>query len=196
MVDSLSRLDQITAMIEEGAYFMINRPRQYGKTTTLFLLSRSLKKKKGFFPLKLSFEGISSESYSSEAKFLSAFLSQIEKDLRLQQEKEILQLFRNLSQPQLLTDLDFWISDFIEAVDQKVVLLIDEIDKSSSNQLFLDFLGILRSKYLGREEGDLSFHSVVLAGVHDIKTLKLKIRDEQETQKLNSPWNIAAKFKV
>lgn len=74
--------------------------------------------------------------------------------------------------------------------------MIDEIDKSSSNQLFLSFLGMLRNKYLLRNKGkDYTFHSVILAGVHDVKTLKLKIRAEEE-QKYNSPWNIASDFNV
>lgn len=34
-----------------------------------------------------------------------------------------------------------------------------------------------------------------MAGVHDIKTLKMKISNE-EIQKYNSPWNIVADFKV
>lgn len=40
-----------------------------------------------------------------------------------------------------------------------------------------------------------TFHSVILAGVYDIKNLKLKLRPESEHQ-YNSPWNIAADFKV
>lgn len=39
------------------------------------------------------------------------------------------------------------------------------------------------------------FHSVILAGVYDIKNLKLKIRPEAE-HKFNSPWNIAARFNI
>ena len=38
-------------------------------------------------------------------------------------------------------------------------------------------------------------YSVVLAGVYDIKNLKLKIRPDDEHQ-YNSPWNIAAKFSM
>ena len=30
-------------MIEQGDYFVINRPRQYGKTTTIYMLNRLLK---------------------------------------------------------------------------------------------------------------------------------------------------------
>ena len=40
-----------------------------------------------------------------------------------------------------------------------------------------------------------TFHSVILAGVYDVKNLKLKIRPDAE-KKYNSPWNIAADFNV
>lgn len=43
--------------------------------------------------------------------------------------------------------------------------------------------------------GTVTFQSVILAGVYDVRNLKRKIRQEEE-HKLNSPWNIAAKFKV
>ena len=42
---------------------------------------------------------------------------------------------------------------------------------------------------------DVTFHSVILAGVYDIKTLKLKLHPQEES-KYNSPWNIAADFPV
>ena len=88
------------------------------------------------------------------------------------------------------------ITEFIIKANKKVVLMIDEVDKSSNNQLFLSFLGMLRNQYLLRNEGqDYTFHSVILAGVHDVKTLKIKIRPEDE-QKYNSPWNIASDFDV
>ncbi|MBR5912662.1 MAG: hypothetical protein IKZ55_11830, partial [Bacteroidales bacterium] len=85
---------------------------------------------------------------------------------------------------------------FCETSMKPVVLLIDEVDKSSDNQLFLSFIGMLRNKYLDRNDGlGNTFHSVVLAGVYDIKNLKLKIRPDAE-KKYNSPWNIAADFNV
>ncbi|MCP4699389.1 MAG: AAA family ATPase, partial [Gammaproteobacteria bacterium] len=68
------------------------------------------------------------------------------------------------------------------------VLMIDEVDKSSNNQLFLDFLGLLRNKYLHRDDGEDTFQSVILAGVHDIRM--------DETPSYNIPWNIAIDFKV
>ena len=76
-------------------------------------------------------------------------------------------------------------------------MTIDEVDKSSDNQLFLNFIGMLRNKYLERDREGMNstFHSVVLAGVYDIKNLKLRLRPDEE-RKYNSPWNIAADFNV
>ena len=93
-----------------------------------------------------------------------------------------------------LSELSDTISKLVKKSAKKVVLLIDEIDKSSNNQLFLSLLGILRNKYLDRWEVP-TFHSVILTGVHDVKTLKLKLRPDEE-RKYNSPWNIAADFEV
>ncbi|BCZ44266.1 hypothetical protein psyc5s11_03330 [Clostridium gelidum] len=62
--------------------------------------------------------------------------------------------------------------------------------------MFLSFIGMLRNKYLLREvEEDYTFKSVILAGLYDVKSLKLKLRKEEES-KYNSPWNIAVDFAV
>ena len=42
MVDISNKLDDIKKLVEKEKYFIINRPRQYGKTTTLFTLKREL----------------------------------------------------------------------------------------------------------------------------------------------------------
>ena len=71
--------------------------------------------------------------------------------------------------------------------------MIDEVDK---NQVYLGFLGLLRTKYLAQAgDMDTSFQSVILAGVYDIKNLKLKLRPDEES-KYNSPWNIAEDFNM
>ena len=62
--------------------------------------------------------------------------------------------------------------------------------------MFLSFLGMLRNKYLLQNVSkDVTFYSVILAGVYDIKNLKLKYRKDEE-EKFNSPWNIAAEFDI
>lgn len=196
MVDTSAKIREIIGLIVEGEYFSINRPRQYGKSTTIFLLNRELKEREGYFPVKISFEGIGSEMYESAATFISGFLFKLRH----------LFSFNKLSGPVELIDraaaikdferLGYLLSEIVEMLGERVVLIIDEVDKSCNNQLFLDFLAMLRSKYLLSREGeDLTFHSVILAGVHDVKTLKIKLRSD-EKRNYNSPWNIAVDFNV
>ena len=88
------------------------------------------------------------------------------------------------------------ITGLIKELGKDIVLIIDEVDKSSANRVFMQFLGLLRNKYLAMNSGeDKSFQSVILGGVHDIKNIKLKIREEKD-RAFNSPWNVAADFKV
>jgi hypothetical protein len=196
MVDSPDKISRIFRMVEQGDYFVINRPRQYGKTTTLYLLNRMLKNTSGYFPIKMSFEGIGSDSYKSEATFIEALLLRLKRIFELSNDKELTRLIVSGADVTTINKLDVWFSQMVKKINQKVVLMIDEVDKSSNNQLFLDFLGLLREKYLKRSEGeDETFHSVILSGVHDIKSLKVKLRPDTEA-KYNSPWNIAADFTV
>lgn len=55
MVDLSNRIQQIiNQYIESGQYFTINRARQYGKTTLLYLLEKELRKQ-DYLVLSLSF---------------------------------------------------------------------------------------------------------------------------------------------
>ena len=75
---------------------------------------------------------------------------------------------------------------------KKVVLLVDSVDYCIGNYAFLEFLSMLRAKYTERhlKEG-YTFHSVIFAGVNDIKNIKHKKDNNRR-----SPWNIAARFDV
>lgn len=75
------------------------------------------------------------------------------------------------------------------AVSEKpIVLMIDEVDSATNNQVFLDFLAQLRAQYIRRFQQP-AFKSVILAGVYDVKNLKRKLRSEDE-HRINSPWNM------
>ena len=86
------------------------------------------------------------------------------------------------------------ISDFCSKVDKPMVLMIDEVDSASNNQVFVDFLAQIRGYYLRKDQFKF-FQSVILAGVCDIKNLRRKLRPEEEHRD-NSPWNIAADFDI
>ncbi len=194
MADSSAKYARMLEMVEQGDYFTINRPRQYGKTTALFQITETLNASGKYLALRTSFEGTGDLPFENEATLSKVFLNLMAKackkvDIKLSewsaQQEYSVDSFSNLSDT---------ISLLVEKSERKVVLLIDEIDKSSNNQLFISFLGLLRNKYLERTEAP-TFHSVILTGVHDVKTLKLKLRPGEE-QKYNSPWNIAADFEV
>ena len=93
-----------------------------------------------------------------------------------------------------LNDLFDRLSSLCASSPRPIVLMIDEVDSVRNNQVFVEFLALLRKYYLNRDDTPI-FHSVILAGVYDIKNLKLKLSPESEHQ-YNSPWNIAAKFKI
>lgn len=195
MVNIQSKIEQIEALIENDNYFTINRARQFGKTTTLFMLWKNLKDK--YIIINISFEGMGDESFSSEAAFVRSFYNRAAQSLKYAGYSENLikawkvDKEKNYSLEQLRDN----IKDFCEKVEKEVLLFIDEVDKSSDNQLFINFLGILRELYLSRAYGAATFKSVILTSVYDIKNLKLKLRPDDE-RKYNSPWNIAVDFDV
>jgi len=198
MVDNSDKLKQIIAFVEKGKYFTINRPRQFGKTTTLFLLAKQLNLLDDYMALKISFEGIDTETHQHVEKFVRLFLEMLIREFEFLQLLELAQFTSHyLENTNTLPLLSQFITKLKRDMLPKtsLVLLIDEVDKSSNNQLFLDFLSMLRDKYLQQHEGrDHTFQSIILAGVHDIKTLKAKIR--HQSSGYNSPWNIAIDFKV
>ncbi|MCK4258390.1 MAG: AAA family ATPase [Halanaerobiales bacterium] len=198
MVDISKKIAKALQLVESGYYFTINRPRQYGKTTTLSLLTKMLHNRKEYLPLKISFEKIDAPTYNNHVSFIRVFLEIIISRLRFNQEEELVTFIESkIDQLKNMNDLSNLITEFVNKSGRKVVLMIDEVDRSANNQLFLDFLGMLRDKYLLQIEGeDKTFDSVILAGVHDVKNLKLKIRSDDDIHKYNSPWNIAADFKV
>lgn len=196
MADISKKLGKIMEMVSRGDYFTINRPRQYGKTTIMHLLEEHLVKNKDYLVLGISFEEIDSPTYEKHEWFIATFLDILSEQLEFLGEKELLALIQNNKTITNFKQLNTFFTRMIAESGRKVVLMIDEVDKASNNQLFLDFLGMLRAKYLKRSQGKgSSFHSVILAGVHDVKTLKAKLRPEEKTM-YNSPWNIAVDFDI
>lgn len=194
MADTSAKLGQIEKMIELDSYFTINRARQYGKTTSLMLLWKSLKEK--YIVCSISFEGMGTDAFQNEDTFIKRFCNRVADSLRLTGYDHKLQQYWTCDDAKENMDtLKGRIRSFCTEVEKEVLLFVDEVDKSSDNQLFLNFLGVLREMYLERAYGAVTFKSVILAGVYDVKNLKLKLRPEEE-QKYNSPWNIAVDFMV
>lgn len=79
--------------------------------------------------------------------------------------------------------------------------MIDVADNAADNQIFIDFLSQIRAYFnANRTRNAPAFQSLILAGVHGIKHLKIKItknaadQPSENDKENNSPWNIATDF--
>ncbi len=204
MVDISRQLGQIRTLIDQGAYFTINRARQYGKTTTLYALNRFLGD--DYLVVNLDFQALDTAKFADgnifSLTFARYFLQRIyrqnplipeelqdslsELDMAVSEEKKEFSLY----------DLFQYLIRICHASARPIILIIDEVDSAADNQVFLDFLAQLRNYYLERDTlGTQTFHSVILAGVCDVKNMRRKLRPD-DAHKTNSPWNIATRFKV
>ena len=160
------RLDNMLAQIRQqyvdrGSYFVINRGRQYGKTTLLRALAENLKDT--YIVIMLDFQKMGSREFSDEVTFSHSFMEDIVRRWnKAAGHSDMLPPpadDRTYGLKELFIDL----SALCEHSPRPVVLIIDEVDSASNNQVFIDFLAQLRGYYLERDETPV-FHSVVLAG--------------------------------
>lgn len=202
-VNIQDKLEQIKKLIDNGDYFTINRARQYGKTTTINALTEYLKKE--FIVLSLDFQMIGNAKFATENAFSRAFsnyLLRVVKNPLAPIQGINLSILENIAECArkdeffALDDMFQLLSQMCADAEKPIVLIIDEVDSATNNEVFLDFLGLLRGYYLARTAKKVpTFQSVILAGVYDVKNMKRKIRTEEQ-HKVNSPWNIAADFQV
>lgn len=216
MVDIEGRLREIKILVDKGEYFVINRARQYGKTTTLRALKIFLQNE--YLVVSLDFQKqMSAAKFRNENAFSQAFAKAFlkgllgedialgtgesglrEADFREADFREAAKALRQAVEEDTgrleLVELFEYLCGICAASPKPVVLMVDEVDSAADNQVFLDFLAQLRGYYIDRDVTP-TFQSVILAGVYDIRNLRRKIHPEDE-HKRNSPWNIASEFTV
>ena len=206
MVETSKKIDEIISiLIDKGKYFTINRARQYGKTTTISKLEEKLYNK--YMVVSISFEG-KSYLFKDEESFASGIFELFAESFRFT-DKEIYNKLLQYGNSNMknINDVSKEITRLCEECEQEIILIIDEVDKASNFIVFMDFLGELRAKYIQASKNkDKTFKSVVLAGVSDIKNLKVHMTERRvltnsEAERLqkgeyNSPWNVAEDFLV
>lgn len=202
MADISGRLKKIKTMIDNGNYFTINKARQYGKTTTLIALEKYLQK--DYYVVLIDFQTFGYAEFKNENIFAVSFAKSFLRFLKTNNLtltdgfKEAITILKketeNKNRTFTLKTLFEELSDICGEADKPIVLMIDETDNASNNQVFLDFLSQTRAYYI-RRETQPAFQSVILASVYDIKNLKRKLRPDS-AHKYNSPWNIATDFNI
>lgn len=194
MVDTTKKMKVFEKLIDGKKYFSITRARQFGKSTSLNWIYDNLSDR--YLVVPISFETSDTANWLSTKTFYEYFCENMAtidcnntsvNEYWAEAKKNDVNDFKSFS---------LVIVDFCKTIGKKVVLTIDEVDKSLDNQLFLNFLSMLRNLYLERERTrkyDTTFWSVILAGVYDIRSMKIKIRPEED-HRYNSPWNVAAEY--
>lgn len=195
MVNLGPRLEKIKEMVDAGKYFAVNRARQYGKTTTLRALADFLQNE--YEVIYLDFQRMGSLSFESEQLFVASFSQEL-LDLVKNLPDSVMEKLRTFAEETarinslhaLFNVLRLWCGQS----QKQIVLIIDEVDTATNNQVFLDFLSQLRASYLASDIAP-AFRSVILAGVYDVRNIQQKIHPGED-HKVNSPWNIAADFLI
>ena len=196
MVDTTAKMKVFEKLIDEGSYFTITRARQFGKSTSLNWILHNMSDR--YLVIPASFEQYSADNWTDDKAFCKYFCTKIIDACVKMEDKTIIDFWKTVKRNSKINfdTLSKKITTFCQKFGKKVVLTIDEVDKASNNEVFVRFLGMFRNMYLEREkyhDDTMTFWSVVLAGVYDVKNLKLKIRPEDQHQ-FNSPWNVAADY--
>jgi len=189
-VDLKPALKELMALVEKKKYFVINRPRQFGKTTTLNFLAQRLQATGKYAPALISFESFTQRADITEAIFYFEISQSINEELEHLGDGST-EIAAAISSRRNFFN---WLREICRS--RELVLLIDEID-AAPETVVIGFLAGLREMYLQRSRNRQSApHAVALAGVHDIKNLKARYRDETKTIGTSSPFNIAIDYQL
>ena len=140
MADISEKVAVTYKMVEDGAYFIINRPRQYGKTTLLHTIANKLIVSGDYVVFNISFEGIGNAVFDDEKVFSRGFV-RILSDFAFESAPELETWLKSkMREVNSLKDLSAFITLLANKANKKIVLLIDEVDKSSNNDLFINFI--------------------------------------------------------
>ncbi len=112
MADTSEKIHAILRMVEDGSYFVINRPRQYGKTTTLYLLERELQERQDYLPIFISFEGLDAATYETTQRFIRAFIDELAGAFEYFQEHDLLEITERGRTIATLYELSSWIKEY------------------------------------------------------------------------------------
>ena len=139
MVRLDNRLEKIKEnFVDYGSYFVINKGRQYGKTTTRRALEEYLKEY--YIILSLDFQQLGIEDFADAATFAKAFAEVVLQTfdiMGISSEEEFLQPLIELTkktEERNLKALFFALSKMCAKALRPMVLMIDEVDSASNKR--------------------------------------------------------------
>jgi len=124
MVDTAKKIHEIFEMVEDGKYFSLNRPRQYGKTTTLFLLRNEFRKNSDYLVFDISFEGIGDIIFEDESHFCPVFIRLLAANIKNSDSNCYTFLIDNEKQIITLENLGLFITQLVKYCNKKIIHIV------------------------------------------------------------------------
>ena len=193
MVDMSDSVTQIKKLIDNKLYLVIDKPPKIGKTTMLAALERSLIDS-GYTVIAVNFGHLDNDCFKWEAIFCVGFIKQAVSALQFAVcNKDYIKRWANYD----ISDMDS-LSKHISKMcrGEKVVLIVDDAGKHSGNHIYLNFLNMLRSKYIARTNiNSETFQSVILASACDLKSIAISQNEPVlPMRKHNGLCDVAAEY--
>ena len=171
LIPPLERLnrERVQTLIEEKAYFVVQAPRQTGKTTALLAL-RDFLNRRGYHCTYVNFE-VGSAAGEDAARAMRAVLGQIASQARSMGDGFVARVWsRVLTEYGPDMALGELLARWSEVESKPLVLLIDEIDALAGNSLYT-VVRQLRAGYAARPKS--LPHGIVLCGLRDTRDYPL-----------------------
>lgn len=185
------KIETILPLIKAGKYILLRAARQFGKTTLINEIRRTLKNE--YLVINISMEGTDDTVWRDTQSFCKSFANTLVNYFKYSDIKKNAYVnFWQMQENKInnFADLSVAITDFCSQNSQKILLMIDEADTNSGNNKFLYFMRMLRNKYIRQNNNlDKTFHSVILACVKDL-TNATSPNAIEESDKYQLQWNI------
>ncbi|MDP6118114.1 MAG: AAA-like domain-containing protein [Planctomycetota bacterium] len=189
MLPAQARLADLKDVIDQKLFFVIHAARQTGKTTLIQDLVRELNEGDEYYALYTTLETV--EVIPDAEQGIPAIVRVLNSDI---QDHEALSGFPFAENAEVTNYNDLLrlcLSQFCRQLDRPLVIMFDEADCLSETTL-VSFLRQLRAGYVKRAAAPF-VHSLALVGVKNLRDYKARYRDDRETLRTASPFNIVKK---
>jgi hypothetical protein len=189
MIEASTRLEGVEQLIDKEQYFVIHAARQSGKTTYLQDLIKRLSAEGKYYALYCSLESM--QEIIEPETGIPEVVKTIKNKLRFSGIPHHTEFAKEADYDNFTGVLNTELTLFCMLLDKPLVILFDEADCLSEGTL-ISFLRQLRDGYNDRSAVPF-VHSVALVGMRNIRDYKVKVRPEEESRGIASPFNIVTK---
>jgi hypothetical protein len=193
MIPAIQRLPNVKDMIDGEFYFILHAPRQSGKTTCVKALIRKINSEGLYYAISCSMAFL--KNVFDADKAMDTIVNQINMALKLSSVDELRNLAFAFDSCFGLSRSDSKVQAMLNelslALGRDLVVFFDEADCLEENPLIL-FLTQIREGYLNRFDSSQSKfpRSIALVGLRDIRDYLSRIRADEKSTGLASPFNI------